>query len=143
MAIQARKFWDKVNARNTGNNGCWQWTAGKNKNGYGAFWVDKRAVGAHRVAWEIVHGPIPDDMCVVHACGDKGCVNPDHLELGSQINSRPGGQRLGAKLLAEDIPMIRAELGCGVTQKDIAKQYGVTKQTISAIHNNLIWKDVQ
>lgn len=36
---------------------------------------------AHRVAWEIANGPIPDGLVIDHLCGIPRCVNPSHLEL--------------------------------------------------------------
>jgi hypothetical protein len=46
-------------------------------------------VHAHRVAWELYHGPIPDDMCVLHRCDTPRCVAEAHLFLGSKAdNSR-------------------------------------------------------
>lgn len=62
----------------------WLWTAGTNR-GYGTFsWaVDgkKRSLGAHRAAWMLLRGNIPDGLTVHHLCYVRACVNPDHLEL--------------------------------------------------------------
>ena len=130
MAIQAQKFWSKADTRGD----CWWWPGCKYENRYGSFKVDGRAVVASRVAWELANGPIPAGMRVLHTCGHKGCVNPDHLQLNVSHT---------AKLLAEDIPVIRSQLALGVSQNKLAKDYGVKKQTISLINNNLIWKNVQ
>lgn len=71
-------FWLKVD-RLPGD-GCWLWTAGKDRDGYGRF----GARGAHVWAWRIAHGfwP-PDGLCVCHHCDTPSCVRPDHLFLGS------------------------------------------------------------
>ena len=61
--------------------GCWMWTAGVRSNGYGAYWYGGRVEGAHRAAWLMFVGPIPEDQMVVQFCMQKLCCNPDHLEL--------------------------------------------------------------
>jgi hypothetical protein len=62
-------------------NGCLLWTAATTHNGYGVFQVGGRALRAHRHAWESEHGPIPDGHVVHQACGNRLCVNVEHLEL--------------------------------------------------------------
>jgi hypothetical protein len=78
----AERFWQKVDKN--GTLGCWVWTASLNK-GYGQFIVmgDKRGYPrpAHRVAWELLRGSIPDGLVIDHRCRNRACVNPDHLEL--------------------------------------------------------------
>ena len=51
---------------------------------YGAFSFKGRAYAAHRLAWELENGEIPDGMFVLHKCDTPKCVNPEHLFLGSQ-----------------------------------------------------------
>src|SRR3954468_21995491 len=55
---------------------CWIWMGYKNKKGYGSL----RGRGAHVVAWELRHGPVPEGLQLDHTCLNKACVNPDHLE---------------------------------------------------------------
>lgn len=79
-SYQGSKFWDAVEKTDM----CWMWKAGLSPKGYG--WVKYRgkARRAHRVAWELTYGPIPQRMNVLHRCDIPACVRPDHLFLGTQ-----------------------------------------------------------
>lgn len=68
------RFWSKVDAEGD----CWEWMAGVSGDGYGAFKVDGRKHGAHRVAYENLVGPIQGQ--IDHLCRNALCVNPAHLE---------------------------------------------------------------
>jgi hypothetical protein len=59
---------------------CWLWTASLT-HGYGTFHLEhKRAVPAHRFAYELLVGPISDGLHIDHLCRVRACVNPSHLE---------------------------------------------------------------
>lgn len=72
------RFWEKVDKSDA--SGCWLWTAHLNRDGYGRF---NRGHGqmckAHRFAYELAKGPIPDGLMLDHLCRVRRCVNPDHL----------------------------------------------------------------
>jgi len=59
---------------------CWMWTASTNRLGYGRFKIEYKTRAAHRWVYEFMHGEIPGDLVIDHLCGNKGCVNPFHLE---------------------------------------------------------------
>lgn len=76
------RFWSHVDTSNT--DGCWPWTAGRRRaNWYGNFSINGRTFSAHRVAYEITYGPIPDDLYCCHSCDEPLCCRPDHLWLGT------------------------------------------------------------
>lgn len=64
--------------------GCWLWTAGLDKDGYGTFSIRlenrDRSRRAHRISYELYVGPIPDGLVIDHLCCIRNCVNPKHLE---------------------------------------------------------------
>lgn len=72
------RFWAKVDTSGE----CWLWTAATHHDGYGTFWVreDQQLRRAHRYAYELLVGPIPDGLDLDHLCRVRACVNPAHLE---------------------------------------------------------------
>lgn len=61
--------------------GCWHWIGSKNRKGYGHFLWHGVGPMAHRCAWTLLRGPIPEKLQVDHLCKVRSCVNPDHMEL--------------------------------------------------------------
>ena len=72
----AERFWSKVLAL---SNGCWEWQAHKS-DGYGIFDVRRKRHLAHRFAYTLLVGPIPEGLTIDHLCRNRACVNPLHLE---------------------------------------------------------------
>ncbi len=109
------RFWRKVN-KNT-SNGCWEWIAQikppdkTTEGGYGIFscldynkgkypngnakQIRKRA---HRVSWELTFGSIPNEMCILHKCDNRKCVNPGHLFLGTVNDNNQDMIKKGRKI---------------------------------------------
>ena len=164
---ESRNFWIKVDKG--GPNECWVWTASKKVKGYGQFGINRKNHFAHRLSWEIHNGSIPPGMCVLHRCDNMSCVNPAHLFLGTKEDNvadmvakgrqargkrtgaytRPEriarGERVGtSKLSEQDVSRIRfLYTNGGVTQQELAQQFGVHQSNISVIVSGKNWKHLK
>jgi hypothetical protein len=131
--------------------GCVLWTGHISPYGYGILSVRWRDERAHRLAWKIANGPIPDGMFVLHRCDVRNCVNPDHLFLGTLADNNrdkalkgrsfhPKGELHGrSKLTAEKVIAIRADTRPNIT---IADDYGVCNSIIGRVKKRKIWRHV-
>src|SRR3990167_815457 len=158
------RFWNKVEKTES----CWQWIGGTKYYGYGYLWVDGKLVRAHRFSWKLHFGEIPVGLQVLHKCDNGGCVNSEHLFLGTAddnnkdaaqknrtakgerhfTKTRPDriarGERAGAaKLTEQDIKTIRNEFSTGqISQGKLAKRYGVWQPTIGEIVRRKTWAHI-
>ncbi|MGY4614787.1 DNA-binding CsgD family transcriptional regulator [Bradyrhizobium sp. USDA 4472] len=133
------------------SNGCWEWQARKDADGYGRIWVNSRvrSGAAHRVSYEVHCGAIPEGMHVLHRCDNRACINPDHLFLGTNFDNMAdrnskGRQRRGAghgraKLSEADVSAIRSSGASGV---EIAARFGMSESQVSRIRKGSNWKCV-
>lgn len=146
-------FWKQV--RKT--EGCWEWVGKvRSWNGYARMKVGGHRTAAHRFSWELHFGAIPDGLGVLHKCDNRICVRPDHLFLGTALDNaedrdRKGRQtwgpeyadrarKLKAKLTQEQVEALRAEyVAGGISQRALAKKYGVGKSAVGAIYRGETW----
>lgn len=153
----AVRFEAKVD-RSRGPRACHPWIASINGAGYGQIGLGGRGGGnglAHRVAWEIANGAIPDGLQVLHRCDNKLCVNVAHLWLGTQaeniadMDTKGRGNRVIAdgeanglaKLSTVDVLEIRRAYDAGeATQVQLAERYRVGQSTISSIVLRRTWQ---
>lgn len=81
------RFWDKVDQE--GPDDCWPWTQCRSPFGHGIFHLRSGRLMAHRFAWMMVNGSIPEGLCICHLCNYPPCCNPRHLQAASlSVNQR-------------------------------------------------------
>lgn len=165
MTIEER-FWSHVDTR--GPDECWPWMASRGGKGYGAFnTTGGNQVYAHRFAYELVKGPIPEGLGVCHSCDNRPRCNPAHLCPGTQLDNmhdavskgrtasgeRNGsrthperqarGERHGsAKLTEANVREIRRLSAEGHTQTAIGGLMGVDHGTVWRIVRGETWRHV-
>ena len=141
-------FWANVEKR--GPDDCWPWVGPLWPNDYGRF-LDR---GAHRFAWIFANGPIPDGLHVLHRCDWPPCCNPAHLFLGTHLDnmrdkSAKGratfGERHHASRLTEAAVREARHLYAqgGVTLRQLADRYGVSREAVGRAVNRVNWSHVR
>lgn len=144
--------------------GCWEWTGRRTpKMGYGILTVlgRKSPTMAHRLAYEVWRGKIPDGQHVLHGCDNAWCINPDHLFIGTKgdnnkdrdakgrtargeriAKSKRGELAWNARITDEDVRAIRASAAAGVRQSRLAELYRIDQSQISNIVHRKAWAHV-
>jgi hypothetical protein len=133
------------------DDGCWAWMGARITSGYGQICFNGRQLLTHRVSYEVHKGPITNGMVIRHSCDIPWCVNPDHLEMGTQQDNisdkvakgrHAYGEMIGtAKLKEQDVLEIRELLSTGeLLQYKIAERYGVDPKLITNIKHGRIWR---
>lgn len=148
-----KRFLSKISAPN--ENGCIIWTGAKSKRGYGEIqrgMAPHRPIAASIAAYILLKGPITGGLQVLHKCPNKhnsSCVNPSHLQLGSQKENMadkkaqveggflekqvfPKGEMCGAaKITNAQAEEIRTKYATGrYTQWNLAREYGLTQAAV-------------
>lgn len=136
------EFWSYVDK----SSDCWIWTGARATFGYGRY----KEEAAHRVAFRLTHGPIPEGAYILHSCDNPPCVNPAHLRVGNAADNMADRSERGrapvgeenyawrrSTLTVDDVRAIRAD---SRTTRTLAPLYGVSSQTISDIRRRRSWR---
>ncbi len=139
------------------NSGCWLWTGPMHRrSGYGVIYVTlsgqhNKSIPAHRVSWAIHRGEIPKELCVLHRCDTRLCVNPSHLFLGSRADNNLDRDSKGrnvalrgeshgrSKLTDAQILSIRSDPR---PHRIIADEHGIFYTSVSKIKRRIAWAHV-
>lgn len=143
-------FWSRVVS--TDHNSCWIWNGCTDRDGYGVLQFEKRQYRAHRVSYQLLRSPVPDDLVVCHHCDNPSCVNPHHLFVGtvsdnnadriSKGRSARGEKSARAKLTEADVLEIRRMAAANCRTKEIADKFKVSYYIVSLISRGDSWKHV-
>lgn len=153
----ACRYWFQVAI--TDNGGCWIWEGSRDKNGYGRPKINGKPTLAHRFAYMLAFGKFDPSLDVCHKCDNPSCVRPDHLFLGThaenmhdaaikgtrkgRVPSHRGEQTPTAKLTEKQVVEIIARYRRGgITQKQLAHEYGVSKGQIGNIVRRQRWEHI-
>jgi len=93
--VQQNRFWSNVNGIGPELT-CWLWSGRVDGFGYGHFKSQGHSLKAHRVAWVLKRGAIPEGLTLDHLCRNPRCVNPAHLELVSNKENILRGESFSA-----------------------------------------------
>jgi hypothetical protein len=126
--------------------GCWLWAAALQTKGYGQFTLQGSEMLAHRAAWILNYGAIPDGLFVCHRCDVRRCVNPAHLFLGTnRDNLRDSASKgRGAHMNRTDTngplklsEVDRAEIIClrgKLPMSVIARRFDTSRSSVARLH---------
>lgn len=133
--------------------GCWIWVGRTEATGYGTINFGKKRIKAHRLSYLLYKGDI-GNLCVLHKCDNRLCVNPNHLFLGTREDNNKDrnnkgreGDRSGIKNGRAKINLAMASAIREVYQKgllsgpELAKRCGLHSSSIYRIIKNISWKD--
>lgn len=138
-----RHFW--ANVKKT-KHGCWTWTGMRTAYGYGQFTLLGRKVYAHRLAYELKKGRIPQGLIVCHTCDNPGCVRPAHLFAGSRLDNNrdcSAKMRTGKTYLTRrQVQIIRTTPYRHGRWTDLAKRFGVSIAIVSRVGRGDAYKAV-
>lgn len=138
------RFFSKIETPD-GERGCWLWTGCIGSDGYGRVRRKGKTHSAHRYAYRLFKGEVPEGLCVLHACDEPKCVNPTHLFLGTKKDNSRDMLRKGRHanalphLSRVDVDEIRRRLQRGESKTSIAAAFKVCRSTVQDIEKATTW----
>lgn len=137
------RFWAFVDKR--GPDDCWVWAGSRNEAGYGKFGVEGEAGYAHRVSFELHHGPVPVGMEVCHSCDNPPCVNPKHLFAGTHTDNMQDmvakGRHPNQRREPVDIEAMEALRAAGYAYQAIADARRLSLSAVYKVARELGWRE--
>lgn len=132
---------------------CVEWAKSTTTTGYGKFSLHAGGwMLAHRAAYEMHVGSIPDGMVVCHRCDNPRCVRPEHLFVGTMADNQQDMAQKGrstrgeknpmARLTEADVREIRNKHAAGVKRDDLCAQWGVSLGCVSGVVDGINWRHV-
>ena len=142
-------FWGRCVAQ---TDGCWLYSGSVERTGYGRVKRAGKKHMAHRMAYLLANGEIPDEMVVCHKCDVRLCCNPAHLFIGTRNDNTQDavskqrhaqGERCNHnKLTAEQVQQIRLDWRASCGAGPLARLYGVSREQIYNVVKRRSWKHV-
>lgn len=124
-----KNFWARADIQ--GDDDCWNWLEYKNNDGYGNYHIGKKIINAHRMAYTIIYGDIPNGQLVCHKCDNPSCINPKHLFLGTRKDNMQDASKKGRivsnRLNQEQIVRIKTSKE---KVKKLSQEFGVSGAAI-------------
>jgi hypothetical protein len=119
-------YWEKVDKKDNIDE-CWEWTGAK-ASGYGNFGTSIMGeTRAHRIAYMLLNGSIEKDHHIMHKCDNPSCVNPFHLESGTNDDNVLDKISKGRHMLNSDTPIdgnkMEKLIDAGIEFEDIEKVF--------------------
>jgi hypothetical protein len=171
------RFWNLVDKNgptpphNPSLGPCWVWLNKPVPAGYGQFSIWGKNIYAHRIAYRLTYGALPEGLVVRHQCHNRRCVRPDHLLAGTQMENIHDGIRDGrfrgfesgerhwsrtapetirrgdrhhmARLTAADVTEIRRiHAESGTNATELARIYGVHRVTVRDVIHRITWRHI-
>lgn len=146
----AERLLSKVNE--ISETGCWEWTASRNKLGYGRITVGGRVELAHRVSFLEFKRADPTGMSVCHRCDNPCCVNPEHLFLGTQLENMQDCGTKGRRVFAKGVDQKAAKLNPDLVRmirrskksnSQLGRELGISDVAISCVRLRKTWAWVE
>lgn len=141
-----------LDRRDVTPDGCWEFAGARHRDGYGKVKHRREVWPAHRLAYALFAGPIPQGQWVLHSCDNPPCFNPEHLFLGASVDnvadmdskgrrrSNAGGERNGrAKITGEQALAIYCDQRPNAV---IARDFGLTATNVGYIKSGKTWANV-